>query len=161
MVLTLESMGTAYVVGFLVYFLCTVLLLIAVSMKAYHKRGHSAKKGKNGIKDFWLAIKEARRLYSAVMVHLWDTASDYVVIIWWSKMALEEISGKRDYKNVNMLSFVIPSVVLILIYRIIYAIRYWIVFKSTMFRTRWDIALILLDLFRNTFSLSLSSSRYT
>ena len=109
---------------FTAYFSATLLFTIIISIWAFDKR-----KDKRGIKHFWSAITKARSLYGSVLVHLYDTTTDSIIIIGWTFMAIEEVTGRRDYENVNMLSFVIPSISLVLVYRVAYAVQFWVTFR--------------------------------
>jgi len=132
-------------VAFLAYIACTVVLLSVLSVSAY-KMGKWKK-----TTSFVRAVWRMKSVYGAVLVHIYDTSTDYVIVIAWSVMAFEEVTGRRDYENVNMLSFVVPSVFLIFVYRIVYTVRHWLIFRNSNaikgIHSKADIVLVLLDLY--------------
>lgn len=136
------------VIIFVVYIACTVILLLIVSLIAFRLQRRTPNH-KHGISVFLKSVWGMRRIYGAVLVHIYDTSTDYIILISWSLMARDEITGITDYEHVNMLSFVIPSVLLIFVYRIVYAVRYHTLFQgNTVYRgnTR-DIIAILADVY--------------
>ena len=62
---------------------------------------------------------EKREIYTAVIVHLYDQATDIAVMIDWGVRTKREVNGIEDYDNVNMLSFFIPGLTFIILYRVI------------------------------------------
>ena len=89
-----------------------------------------------------------KSIYGSVLVHLYDTSTDVAIIISWGIFAYHEQTG-TDYENVNMLSFLIPSVVLIFVYRIAFAAVYYnnMFNPNPLLYSRWNYLLILCDLY--------------
>jgi len=88
-----------------------------------------------------------KSIYGAAIVHIYDVCTDLIIQISWGYMAIRKLSGEYDYDNVNMPSLWIPSITLIFIYRIAYAQKYHHVFKNTVFYSKYDILLIMLDVY--------------
>eukprot|EP01084_Bolivina_argentea_P212318 360939_1 len=88
-----------------------------------------------------------RSIYGSVLVHLYDTSTDIAILISWGIYTRQELEGTRNIENVNMLSFLIPSVLLILIYRAVYAVAHFNVFHNSAYMLPSDFVLILLDLY--------------
>ncbi len=134
-------------VAFIIYLGCTSLLLVVLSLYAYKVLDA---KNISFVKTVW----SMRSVYGPVLVHIYDTSTDYIILVTWCFMASDEVSGKTDYENVDMLSFVVPSIILIFVYRTVYAVRHWTIFNgsagaalSYRFQKQFDTFLIMLDLY--------------
>eukprot|EP01084_Bolivina_argentea_P294217 506196_1 len=91
----------------IVYFGSYAILMFALSIHLYFK--NDLKK-----KSFIITLWKKRSIYSAVLVHLYDTATDFGVIISWWILANDE----HDYGTVNMYIFVWCSISFLILYRI-------------------------------------------
>eukprot|EP01084_Bolivina_argentea_P272412 463800_1 len=69
----------------------------------------------HGIKKIW----SLRKIYTAVLVHLYDQATDIAVLVQWGILTQQEISGSIDVESVNMLTFFIPGLFFLLLYRVL------------------------------------------
>eukprot|EP01083_Nonionella_stella_P173569 599180_1 len=127
-------------IGLLVYLSATMTLLAILSINAY------AVSDKN-LGSFFKTLRRMRSIYGAVLVYLYDTSTDVAILISWGILAAEEVSGKINHEHVNMLSFLVPSIVLIFIYRIAYATWHWHVFRKYDLHSQCDMILILFDLY--------------
>ena len=144
---------------FISYVSSTVLLMFILSIVAYRimKKDPNRKKG---AKEFMKMVWRMRSIYGKVVIHIYDTSTDYIILISWSMLALKEIQREQDYENVNMLSFVIPSIVLIFVYRVIYAVKHHSIFKRSQFYSKIDLIIILFDLYLFVFVYQSFSKQY-
>eukprot|EP01084_Bolivina_argentea_P191402 328774_1 len=132
---------TASTIGFVIYLSITVLLVFVLSIRAYN-----ISKWKDTT-SFIKAVISMKSIYGTVLVHLYDTSTDVAILISWSILAYNEVTGKKNYENVNMLSFLVPSIFLIFTYRIAYATIHRNIFRGTGWYSKCDMILILLDLY--------------
>eukprot|EP01083_Nonionella_stella_P080056 219780_1 len=126
---------------FIAYFGAMILLLLLLSIRAYRT---SQWKDVSSLVD---AVASMKSIYGVALVHLYDTSTDIVILVSWGILTYHEVSGKQNYENVNMLSFLIPSILSIFVYRVEYAVFYWTVCKEAPFKSKRDIVLILFDLY--------------
>ena len=99
----------------------------------------------HGIKKVW----SLKKIYATVLVHLYDQATDIAVIIQWGIMVKQEANGK-DFPSVNMLSFFIPGVIVVLLYRIItliYSLHWNNTHLQSLSTHIWDAFLSIFDLY--------------
>eukprot|EP01083_Nonionella_stella_P173615 599431_1 len=107
-------------IALIVYASTYLFLVIAIGVLVYFKRKKrsrisAADKDRSYIETVWFA----REIYAAVIVHLYDQATDVAIMVQWGRFLDEELSGTRDLESVNMLSFFVPGVGFIILYRVI------------------------------------------
>eukprot|EP01084_Bolivina_argentea_P064519 117650_1 len=112
----------ASLVGFIVYLSATFLLLIILGVQAY-----TISEWKSTT-TFLKSVNSMRSIYGAVVVHIYDTATDIAVLISWGVLTYREMTGQKDYENVNMLSLFMPAVLAIFAYRI----AFYVFFKNAL-----------------------------
>eukprot|EP01084_Bolivina_argentea_P083481 151134_1 len=91
----------------IVYFSLYAILLLGLSIHSYLSTENLDKK--SFIRILW----KKRSIYGAVLVHLYDTATDIGVIIEWWILAHDDI----DYKTINLHIFVWCSISFLILYR--------------------------------------------
>eukprot|EP01083_Nonionella_stella_P048666 129971_1 len=128
-------------IAFIAYFSCMILLVLILSIHAYRISEWKSKR------SFINAVFSMRSIYGTALVQLYDTSTDVAILIFWGILTHQEVSGEKDHENVNMLSFLVPSIFLIFMYRIAYAIFYHVIFSTSGLYSRSDILLILCDLY--------------
>lgn len=126
---------------FIVYFCSTILLVLILSIWSYNKSSWKTKS------SFFKAVLSIKSVYGSAIVHLYDTATDLAILINWGILAHHEISNMKQYENVNMISFLIPSIILIFIYRVVYAIHHYFILEMSQYYKKMDTILILLDIY--------------
>ena len=144
---------------FIICVCCSVSLLFALCTSAYYN-GKASTEVEPGITDLVQRLVSFRSVYVAALVHICDTLSDYIIVATWTSMAIEEQRGERNYENVNMLSFVIPSIIWVFVHRVVYARYHWKRFGNTEHQSLTDLALILLDLYVFVFVYQSFKGRY-
>eukprot|EP01084_Bolivina_argentea_P109422 195591_1 len=100
-------------VASIIYFSLYLFMLILLALHA-HRTGNYKDK-KSFVKAVWLK----KNIYAAILVHLYDTATDYGVIIEWWLLWQQERKGEIDYKTVDMEVFVFAAISFLILYRII------------------------------------------
>eukprot|EP01084_Bolivina_argentea_P283608 485773_1 len=96
-----------------VYFGLYVLLLVMLAINVQLKHDY------DGFKDFFKKIWKMRSIFGAVLVHLYDTATDIGVMIDWWFLAKDEADGVYNYESIDMNNLFWTSVAFLLLYRIL------------------------------------------
>eukprot|EP01083_Nonionella_stella_P230093 813749_1 len=109
MALDLKWSAIASIIYFSLY---TFLLLIL----AYHVHRTGDYKNK---KSFLTALWKKRGIYAAILVHLYDTATDIGVIIEWWALMQHEKKGIHDYATIDMTVFVWCAISFLILYRVV------------------------------------------
>eukprot|EP01084_Bolivina_argentea_P271588 462175_1 len=97
----------------IIYFSLYALLLLALAFHVHRTGNYKSKK--SFLKALWLK----RGIYAAILVHLYDTATDVGVIIEWWGLAQNEKSGKYNYETLDMEVFVWTAISFLLLYRVV------------------------------------------
>eukprot|EP01084_Bolivina_argentea_P062195 113718_1 len=100
----------------IVYFTAYLLLLLFIAYKVRSNNYY------DGIKGFFKAIWAMRSVYAAVLVHLYDTATDVGVMVDWWFLAKDEQMGEEDYESLDMTTMFYCSVSFLILYRIIHIV---------------------------------------
>eukprot|EP01084_Bolivina_argentea_P148162 259089_1 len=131
-------------IGLIVYLSAMILLMIILSIHAYTISNWNDKT------SFFKAVKSMKSIYGAILVHIYDTSTDIAVLISWGILTRNEVSGTKDYENINMLSLFIPAVLVIFLYRFAFFLYVQIVTRGSIYEIRFcslRSILILLDLY--------------
>eukprot|EP01084_Bolivina_argentea_P286465 491403_1 len=91
----------------IIYFSFYILLLFLLSIYVHRTGTHANKQ------EFLTDVWSKRAIYSPVLVHLYDTATDLGVLIFWGKLAYDN----NDYNTINMVGLFWTSIAFLLIYR--------------------------------------------
>ena len=93
------------------YFCCYTILVVIISIVTYDP---------NVSKSKWIkAVWKRRAVYGAILIHIYDTATDIGVIIIWGELAVDELNGKTHVENVDMMVFFVLGLVFLVVYRIV------------------------------------------
>lgn len=95
------------------YFSSYIVLLIVLAVATKYVQGVT--EIKNIIKQIW----SQRGIYGAILVHFYDTATDFGVMIEWYFLAQNEQKKDIDYKDLDMQIMFALSVLFLIVYRII------------------------------------------
>eukprot|EP01084_Bolivina_argentea_P056011 102566_1 len=106
----------ASTIASIVYFSVNFIFLIILGFYVYRSGSHQSIKSKSYLKDIW----SQRKIYSPIIVHFYDTATDIgVVINWYYLMKQEQNNDDIDYKSVDMTVFFWTAIAFLLLYRVI------------------------------------------
>ena len=115
----------AHYILLIVYIAVYIVILFAVGVYVYYARKKYIEQGGFiGDSDGYIPqsyceqLIYAREIYTAVIVHLYDQATDIAVMYQWYGLLKQEING-QNLEGVDMRSFFIPGLGFILLYRII------------------------------------------
>ena len=97
----------------IIYFSLYVILLIAVAYYVKTQNTHEKIVSKEYLYDVW----SQRKIYVAVLVHFYDTATDIGVLINWYQLMHHELNGD-NYESVDMIAFFWTGVSIMIFYRI-------------------------------------------
>ena len=98
----------------IVYFSLNVLLLFAVAFIVYRHGNYDKIVSKSFLKDAW----SQRKIYSAILVHFYDTATDIGVLVFWHGVMQNEIDGIEDYEDIDMRVYFWAGIAALILYRI-------------------------------------------
>eukprot|EP01084_Bolivina_argentea_P053459 98146_1 len=100
----------------IIYFTTNILLLIILAVYSYRKGEHSSVKSKSYIKDVW----SQRKIYAPILIHFYDTATDFgVVYHWYFLMKDEHNYGSDYYTSVNMNIYFWSGITFLVLYRLV------------------------------------------
>eukprot|EP01083_Nonionella_stella_P159356 519760_1 len=129
----------------IIYFSCNFILLLALGIHVKLTGEHSSIKSQSYWKDVW----NQRKIYTSIIVHVYDTATDFGVVYYWYTLMLDEQGGK-DYTSVDMTVFFWTGITFLVVYRVVAFIAISFIIctedKNSGFRW-WHLILALLDLY--------------
>eukprot|EP01083_Nonionella_stella_P210962 763255_1 len=94
--------GTGIIIS-IVYGTCHLILLLILCIKMYHNSMKA--NDKISIRKFAWSLWKQRGIYSPVIIHIYDTATDIGVLYEWYKLAQMEKNGERELKSLDMEQF--------------------------------------------------------
>eukprot|EP01083_Nonionella_stella_P104523 299674_1 len=110
--------GTGIIIS-IVYGTCHLILLLILCIKMYHNSMKA--NDKISIRKFAWSLWKQRGIYSPVIIHIYDTATDIGVLYEWYKLAQMEKNGERELKSLDMEQFFWVGIGFMIAYRVIAA----------------------------------------
>eukprot|EP01084_Bolivina_argentea_P003818 7206_1 len=98
-------------VASIVYFLLYVAMVLILAIITY-KTGDYDDKSKT---TFLKAVWKKRSIYGQILVHIYDTATDFGVLIGWGILAYDD----TDYESIDMLALFWTSIGFLIAYRVL------------------------------------------
>eukprot|EP01084_Bolivina_argentea_P064399 117455_1 len=111
---------SAQYIALITYAAAYTSLVIFIGVYVYFARKRNPQttpeeKSRTYFEQVWYA----REIYTAVVVHLYDQATDIAVMVQWGQLTKKEVIDGVNLESVNMLTFFIPGLAFIIIYRVI------------------------------------------
>ncbi len=95
----------------IIYAASYALIVLAVGIMVYRKR-------KNKDITYCEELVHQRQIYGAIIVHIYDRSTDVAVMVNWGRLTVQELNG-NNIEGINMLSFLIPGIFVMILYRFI------------------------------------------
>eukprot|EP00484_Ammonia_sp_Unknown_P013226 CAMPEP_0197079898 /NCGR_PEP_ID=MMETSP1384-20130603/213849_1 /TAXON_ID=29189 /ORGANISM="Ammonia sp." /LENGTH=1483 /DNA_ID=CAMNT_0042518779 /DNA_START=94 /DNA_END=4547 /DNA_ORIENTATION=- len=118
-------------IALIIYASIYVVLFIFIGVYVYYarKKQEDSKEAVNKLEEakrqrvetpqsYFEQVWYAREIYTAIIVHLYDQATDIAVMYQWGQLTKRELNGE-NLESVNMLTFFIPGIAFIMLYRFI------------------------------------------
>eukprot|EP01083_Nonionella_stella_P115659 343150_1 len=99
----------------LVYFSFNVLLLVIIAIHTHIQGDHQ------NAKDFFKAIWNTKSIYGQLLIHLYDTATDFGVLVQWYSLAYNDI----NYESIDMLGLFWTAIGFLIAYRLLSTCLGW------------------------------------
>eukprot|EP01084_Bolivina_argentea_P110068 196603_1 len=131
----------------LVYFAANLILLLILGYYVKKKGEYESIKSKAFLKDVWAQ----RSVYTPLILHFYDTATDIGVVYYWYQLMEDEQQNGINYESVDMTVFFWCGISFLLLYRVVTLITVIInlIFDDYLsIDAKWyDVILVLLDIY--------------
>eukprot|EP01083_Nonionella_stella_P002237 6441_1 len=106
----------------IIYFSINVAFMFGLAFFVYQSGDYEELKSKSYLKDVW----SQRKIFTPLLIHFYDTATDIGVIFNWAQLMRQEKS--IDFETVDMTTFFWCGVAFLIVYRVCllcYALYEW------------------------------------
>eukprot|EP01084_Bolivina_argentea_P020897 38818_1 len=99
------------IVASIIYFILYVFMVVILALVTYRSGNYKDESKKTFLKAVW----KKRGIYTQILVHIYDTATDLGVLIGWGILAYDN----NDYESIDMLGLFWTAIGFIIAYRIL------------------------------------------